>query len=55
MPEVEVKIVKSSEKPSGMGEPGTPIIGPAVANAIFAVTGKRVTEMPISKSGLMLV
>ena len=55
MPEVEVKIVKSSEKPSGMGEPGTPIIGPAVANAIFAVTGKRVTELPFTKGGLELV
>ncbi|OUW04643.1 MAG: dehydrogenase [Betaproteobacteria bacterium TMED156] len=55
MPEVEVKIVDSSEKPGGLGEPGTPIVGPAVANAIFAVTGKRVTEFPLSKSGLELV
>jgi isoquinoline 1-oxidoreductase beta subunit len=55
MPEVEVKIVSSNESPGGIGEPGTPIVGPAVTNAIFAVTGKRVTEFPLSKSGLELV
>jgi len=55
MPEIEVKIVSSSESPGGIGEPGTPIVGPAVTNAIFAVTGKRVTEFPLTKSGLELV
>ena len=55
MPEVEVEIVNSNEKPGGIGEPGTPIVGPAVTNAIFAVTGKRVTEFPLTKSGLELV
>lgn len=55
MPEVEVKIVSSGESPGGIGEPGTPIVGPAVTNAIFAVTGKRITEFPFIKSGLELV
>ena len=55
MPEVEVKIVSSNESPGGIGEPGTPIVGPAVTNAIFAVTGKRITEFPLTKSGLELV
>ncbi len=55
MPEVEVKIISSNESPGGIGEPGTPIVGPAVTNAIFALTGKRITEFPLSKSGLELV
>lgn len=52
MPEVEVHIVASSEAPTGIGEPGAPPIGPAVANAIFAATGTRVRELPFSKHGL---
>jgi len=47
MPRVEVHIVPSEEKPSGVGEPATPVIAPAVANAIFAATGKRVRSLPI--------
>ena len=55
MPEVEVVIVASAEAPSGVGEPATPPTGPAVANAIFAVTGQRITQLPMSKSGLQFV
>ena len=47
MPKVEVYIVPSTEKPTGVGEPGVPPIGPAVANAIFAATGKPVRKLPI--------
>lgn len=47
MPEVEVHIVKSAENPGGVGEPGTPPIVPAVANAVFALTGKPVRRLPI--------
>jgi isoquinoline 1-oxidoreductase beta subunit len=47
MPEIEVHIVKSSEHPGGVGEPGTPPIAPAVANAVFAATGKPVRKLPI--------
>jgi isoquinoline 1-oxidoreductase beta subunit len=47
MPRVEVHIVPSNEKPSGVGEPATPVIAPAVANAVFAATGKRVRSLPI--------
>jgi isoquinoline 1-oxidoreductase beta subunit len=47
MPAVEVHIVKSSEAPGGVGEPGTPPIAPAVANAVFAATGKPVRRLPI--------
>jgi isoquinoline 1-oxidoreductase beta subunit len=55
MPEIEVVIVASAEAPSGVGEPATPPTGPAVANAIFAKTGKRITQLPMSKSGLQFV
>jgi len=47
MPEIEVHIVKSAEHPGGVGEPGTPPIAPAVANAVFAATGKPVRKLPI--------
>ena len=50
MPEVEVHIVTSSESPGGIGEPGTPPIAPAVANAVFAATGKPVRKLPIRLS-----
>jgi isoquinoline 1-oxidoreductase beta subunit len=46
MPEVEVYIMPSTEPPTGVGEPGTPPIAPAVANAIFAATGKRLYNLP---------
>ncbi|MGH8459583.1 MAG: molybdopterin cofactor-binding domain-containing protein, partial [Nevskiales bacterium] len=46
-PEVEVHIVPSEEKPTGVGEPGVPPIAPAVANAVFAATGKRVRQLPM--------
>ena len=49
-PKVEVHIVPSTEKPTGVGEPGVAPIGPAVANAVFAATGKRVYLFPFSKS-----
>ncbi len=49
MPVVEVYIVPSSEEPGGVGEPGTPPIAPAVCNAIFAATGKRIRRLPIGK------
>ena len=51
MPSVEVHLVKSSAPPTGVGEPGVPPIGPAVANAYFQATGKRVRILPFSRSG----
>ena len=47
MPEVEVHIVPSAEKSGGVGEVGVPPIAPAVANAVFAATGKRLRRLPI--------
>lgn len=46
MPECSVHIVPSKEAPTGIGEPGTPPIAPAVANAVFALTGKRLRKLP---------
>ncbi len=48
MPKIEVHIVPSKEAPGGVGEPGTPPIAPAVANALFALTGKRARSLPIT-------
>jgi isoquinoline 1-oxidoreductase beta subunit len=47
MPKVEVYIVPSTDKMGGCGEPGTPPIAPAVANAVFAATGKRLRQLPL--------
>jgi isoquinoline 1-oxidoreductase subunit beta len=49
-PEIFVTIVNSGEAMGGAGEPGTPPIAPAVANAIYAATGKRVRKLPIAKN-----
>jgi isoquinoline 1-oxidoreductase beta subunit len=52
MPVVEVHIVPSTQPSGGMGEVGTPAIAPAVANAIFAATGRRIRRLPISLENL---
>lgn len=52
MPKVEVHILPSTEDPGGIGEPGTPPLAPAVVNAIFAATGKRLRSLPISTEAL---
>ena len=49
MPEIEVHLVPSEAAPSGVGEAGLPPIAPAVCNAIFAGTGKRVRRLPIGR------
>jgi isoquinoline 1-oxidoreductase beta subunit len=51
-PAIEVHIVQSFEPPGGMGEPGTSAIVPAVTNAIFAATGKRLRKLPIDTTAL---
>lgn len=47
MPLVEVHFVPSQEEPGGVGEPAVPVIGPAVANAVFAATGRRLRRLPL--------
>lgn len=51
-PAIEVHIVETGEAPGGLGEPGTSAIVPAVANAVFAATGKRLRRMPIDTTQL---
>ncbi len=51
MPKVDVHIVESTEDPGGIGEPGTPPIAPAVANAVFAATGPSICKLPIGLDG----
>jgi isoquinoline 1-oxidoreductase beta subunit len=47
MPRVEVHIVPSADPPTGVGEPATPVIAPAVANALYAATGRRLRSLPL--------
>lgn len=46
-PAIDVHIIASAAEPSGVGEPGTPVIAPAVANAVFAATGQRLRALPL--------
>jgi CO/xanthine dehydrogenase Mo-binding subunit len=47
-PAIDVHVIASTEAPGGMGEPGTSCLAPAVTNAIFAATGKRIRKLPVS-------
>ncbi len=51
-PAIEIHVVASTEAPGGLGEPGTSALAPALANAVFAATGRRVRKLPISPGGL---
>jgi isoquinoline 1-oxidoreductase beta subunit len=46
-PVIETHVVESDERPAGIGEPGTALVGPAVANAVFAATGRRLRRLPL--------
>jgi isoquinoline 1-oxidoreductase beta subunit len=51
-PRIEVHIVPSSGKPTGVGEPGTPVVAPALANALLALNGQPVRALPLSAQGI---
>lgn len=52
-PKVHVEIIESTEKPTGVGEPGVPVIAPAIINAVFKLTGKRYYNLPLSDYDLV--
>ncbi len=53
-PRIDVHVMRNEEPHGGVGEPGTPPIAPAIANALFALTGRRVRSLPLSKHGFTL-
>ena len=53
MPELDVHLLDSSEAPGGIGEPSVAVVAPALANAVFAATGKRVRALPLAAAGLV--
>ena len=55
VPKIEVYILPSTNNPTGVGEPGTPPIGPAVANALAVLTGKTYRQLPLSGAGVAIV
>jgi isoquinoline 1-oxidoreductase beta subunit len=48
-PPIEVHLIKSGEAPGGIGEPGTAALAPALTNAIYAATGKRLRQLPVGQ------
>jgi isoquinoline 1-oxidoreductase beta subunit len=55
MPRVEVIVLEGGDKPGGMGEVGVPLVAPAVANAVFTLTGKRARSLPLADSDIRFV
>jgi isoquinoline 1-oxidoreductase beta subunit len=55
MPKVDVVVIEGGDKPGGIGEVGVPLIAPAVANAIFALNGKRVRSLPLADAKIDFV
>jgi len=52
MPKIEVHVTMSKEDPTGIGEPGLPVVAPAICNAVFAATGKHLRRLPIKSADL---
>jgi isoquinoline 1-oxidoreductase beta subunit len=51
-PVIDIVLVNSTEKPGGIGEPATALVAPAVANALFALTAKRVRKLPMTAQAI---
>jgi len=49
---IDITLVNSTEKPGGIGEPATALVAPAIANAVAALTGKRVRKLPINEAAI---
>ncbi len=54
-PQIDVAIVASGDAPGGMGEVGTPLVAPALANAVARLSGTRVRKLPFSEAGVRFV
>lgn len=52
MPAISVALLEGGDKPGGMGEVGVPLVAPAIANAVFALTGRRVRSLPLADGGI---
>jgi isoquinoline 1-oxidoreductase beta subunit len=52
VPPIEVSLIPNDERPGGMGEAGVPLVAPAIANAVFALTGKRIRSLPLEDAGI---
>ena len=55
VPPIHVVRIESDEAPGGMGEVGTPLVAPALASAVFALTGKRIRSLPLEDAGVRFV
>jgi isoquinoline 1-oxidoreductase subunit beta len=55
VPPIQVEVIQSGEKPGGIGEVGTPLVAPALANAVFALTQKRIRSTPLEDGGVKFV
>jgi CO/xanthine dehydrogenase Mo-binding subunit len=55
VPPISVVQIASTEKPGGLGEAGVPLVAPAIGNAIYKLTGKRIRALPLEDSGIMFV
>ena len=52
VPVIKVELITRGSKPAGLGEVGVPLVAPAVANAVFALTGKRIRSLPLEDGGV---
>lgn len=52
VPPIKVELMQTGGKPGGLGEVGVPLVAPAVANAVFNLTGKRVRSLPLEDGGI---
>jgi isoquinoline 1-oxidoreductase beta subunit len=55
VPPITVAHIASTESPGGLGEAGVPLVAPAIGNAVYKLTGKRIRELPLEDSGISFV
>ena len=55
VPPIAVTLLPTDARPGGLGEAGVPLVAPAIANALFALTGKRVRALPLEDAGVTFV